>query len=51
MKQEYNYFKQVQYLDSISIDDIGNFVLEAFTDDGEKYYLMIRTVLGVSRIF
>lgn len=51
MKNTYNYMKQIQYLDSIEIDNIGNCIIEAFTDDGDVYYLIIRTVLGVSRIF
>ena len=41
----------MSYLDSISLDDIGNCIIEAFTDEGDKHYLIIRTVLGVSRIF
>ena len=50
MTNQYNYLKTVQYMDSFSIDNIGNFILEGYTDDGDKYYLIIRTVLGVSRI-
>lgn len=50
MKQNYFYLKKVEYQDQFSIDDIGNFVLEGFDDDANKYYLVIRTILGVSRI-
>ena len=51
MKGQYSYMKQVSYLDSISIDDIGNCIIQANTDLGDVWYLVIRTVLGVSRIF
>jgi len=38
-------------MDSISIDNIGNCIIQAFNDDGDSFYLIIRTVLGISRIF
>lgn len=50
MKADYSYLKKIEYLDSFTIEDIGNFVLEGFNDNGDKYYLIIRTILGVSRI-
>ena len=37
-------------MDSFSIDDIGNFVLIGNDDDNNKFYLIIRTILGISRI-
>ena len=50
MKGEYQYLKQVSYMDSISIDNLGNFVLKAYNDLGDEYLLIVRTVMGVSRI-
>ena len=37
-------------MDSVTIDDIGNVILDGFNDYGEEFFLIIRTVLGVSRI-
>ena len=51
MKNSYKYYRTVQYMDSVDIDDIGNCIIKAYTDDGDEYYLFIRTVLGVSRVF
>lgn len=51
MKTTYKYFKKIDYLDTIDIDDIGNFILYGYTDAGNKYLLIIKTVLGISRIF
>jgi hypothetical protein len=42
--------RKIEYMDSFSIDDIGNFVLVGNDDYNNKSYLIIRTVLGVSRI-
>lgn len=50
MTNSYNYLKTITFQDSFTIDDIGNFILEGYNDDGEAYYLIIRTVLGISRI-
>ena len=37
-------------MDSVSIDDIGNVIIEGFNDDGDRYVFIVRTVLGVSRM-
>ncbi len=50
MKNTYNYLRTTSYLDTIEIEDIGNCIIEAYNDDGDLFYLIIRTVLGVSRI-
>ena len=50
MKAEYSYMKRIQFMDSISIDDIGNVIIEGYNDLGDRYFLIIRTLLGVSRI-
>ena len=50
MKNEFSYMRQVSYMDSISVENVGNCVLEAYNDDGDKYLLVIRTALGISRI-
>ena len=50
MKNSYKYYRTVQYMDSVEIEDIGNCIIKAYTDFGEEYYLFIRTVLGVSRV-
>lgn len=42
--------RKVEYTDSFSIDDIGNFVLIGNDDYNNRFYLIVRTVLGVSRI-
>lgn len=38
-------------MDSIEIEDIGNCIIKGFTDDGDYYYLLVRTILGITRIF
>ena len=50
MRSSYEYMKQVQYLDSFSVEDVGNCIIITNNDENTKNYLMIRTVLGVSRI-
>lgn len=50
MKNNYQYLRQVSFMDSISVDDIGNVILDGYNDLGERYFLIIRTLLGVSRI-
>ena len=37
-------------MDSVTVENIGNCILEAYDDDGDMYCLIIRTQLGVSRI-
>ena len=50
MKNNYSYLRQVSFMDSISVNDIGNVILDGYNDLGERYFLIIRTVLGISRI-
>jgi len=50
MKAEYQYMRQVSYLDSFTVENIGNCIIHTFTDDGTQRYLITRTVLGVSRV-
>ena len=50
MKNNYSYLRQVSFMDSISVNDIGNVILDGYNDLGDRYFLIIRTVLGISRI-
>ena len=50
MKNNYSYLRQISFMDSVSVDDIGNVVLDGYNDIGDRYILIIRTVLGISRI-
>lgn len=44
------YFKQLQAMDSIEIEDIGNCSIEACNDSGAFWYLIIKTNYGMSEI-
>ena len=47
---EFEYFYTQQATDSLTIENLGNCFIEAFSDRGAKVYLWIRTELGFSRI-
>lgn len=47
---EFNYYYDTIAMASIDVEDIGNCAIEAHTDLGEFYYLLIRTNLGISTI-
>ena len=49
MNFDYFYTKQIN--DSLAVDDIGNCAIEACSDEGARYYLVIKTQLGSSIIF
>ena len=42
----FEYFKKTSFEDSIEIADTGNCCIQAFTDAGEEYILMIQTDIG-----
>lgn len=48
---EINYLGTFSYLDSIEIDNLGNFTLECISDDGYYYYMVVKTFQGVASIF
>lgn len=48
---EFEYFYVQSINASIDIDDIGNCAIAAYTDLGEVYYLVIKTILGTTMIF
>ena len=47
---EFNYYYDTIAMASIDVEGIGNCAIEAHTDLGEFYYLLIRTNLGTSTI-
>lgn len=48
---EFEYFYVQSINASINIDDIGNCAIAAYTDLGEVYYLVIKTLLGTTMVF
>lgn len=49
--QEFEYFYTQQVNGILQVDNIGECCIEACTDMHECYYLIIRTSMGVSRVF
>ena len=49
MDFEYNRLSTAQNL--LKIEDIGNFAIEACTEDGVYFYMVARTSLGTTTIF
>lgn len=47
----FEYFTVKTVMANIDIDDIGNCAIEANNDNGEFFYLIIRTTLGTTQIF
>lgn len=47
----FNYYYTKQVNAEININDPGNCAIEAYADNGTVYYLVIKTVLGLSMIF
>jgi len=50
MNKTFDYFYVQEAMDSITIEDIGNCVIEASGDSGFFYYLIIKTAMGITRI-
>ncbi len=48
---KFNYFYETLVNADIEIDDIGNCAIQAYTDMGTSYILLIRSNLGLSTIF
>lgn len=48
---EFEYFYTQQATGSLDIEDIGNCAIQANTDNGVYFYLVIETHLGFSHIF
>lgn len=48
---KFSYRKVQTSTAEVDIEDIGNFALEAFTDTGECYILIVDTIIGKSRVF
>jgi len=46
----FNYLKQIEFQDTLDIEDIGNVVLDIFNDDGLEWILSIDTSLGFTKI-
>lgn len=49
MRFEYLFSKTA--LEDIEIEAIGNCALECFTDNGEVYYLVVKTDLGITQLY
>ena len=47
----FDYFTVQTVMANIDIDDIGNCAIEANNDNGEFWYLIIRTTLGSTQVF
>lgn len=47
---EFDYFKQTMSMASLEVEDIGNVCIEANTDLGECFYLIIKTTMGTTNI-
>ena len=47
----FDYFTVQTVMANIEIEDIGNCAIEANNDNGEFWYLIIRTTLGSTQIF
>lgn len=50
MTKSFEYFYVTTAMDELVVDDIGNCIIEANDDEGNFYYLIIRTAYGVTRI-
>lgn len=48
---EIKYKPEKQLTAVLDIDDIGNCAIEAYNDLNEYYYLLIKTVLGKSKVY
>ena len=48
---EFAFAKQEVFQNSIEIENVGNFGIEALNDDGTRWYLIVSTSLGISNIF
>lgn len=49
MTGTFNYVFVQQSQDSLTVGDIGNCFLETCNDSGERFFLVIRTSLGITR--
>lgn len=43
---EFEFDQQLEYQNSVEIENLGDFGLEAINDEGEMYYLAAKTFLG-----
>ena len=46
-----DYFKKVEVNAILEIEDIGNFAIKAFNDDGCEFMMVVDTNYGQSRVF
>ena len=51
MEKTFEYFKEVRANDSITVDNVGDCCLKAFNDDGCIFYLMVKTTMGISKVY
>ena len=51
MEGVFNYYYVSTSMGQLNIEDIGNCAIEANDDMGASYYLVIKTNLGVTRLF
>ena len=51
MEKTFEYFKELKANDSITIDSVGDCCIRAYNDDGQVYYLLIKTVMGFSKVY
>lgn len=47
---EIEYFFESKATGSLNVEDVGNCAIEAFTDDGKKFYFISKTKYGFTRI-
>lgn len=48
MEKSYNYFETSTFLGQLDVDDIGDCTIEANNDQGLVYYLIIKTIYGIT---
>lgn len=50
MQGSFEYMAQTTYLDTITVDNIGECCIEAFNDLGQSWYLWVTTKLGKTKV-
>lgn len=48
---QFEYLHQIVVGDTLDVEDIGNCAIQAFSDSGEEFLLIIRTILGWTETF
>lgn len=48
MQKSYNYFETSTFLGQLDVEDIGDCAIEANNDKGLVYYLIIKTIYGIT---